>query len=156
MRYLLIGLLSLTSQADTVRALASLGYTVDREVVETIVKKASKYGIKPDLMVAIAVVESGVNHRVKRTNSNGTVDYGLFQINTVNRDFCKELDIFTVKGNAECAAKLLAWHKRHKPIDSMWFCRYHSKTPSKKEIYCDKLKQVRSKYEWEMKILSLK
>jgi len=155
MKVLLSLLVSMSVYADSLRALASLGYNAHPDVVRVIEKKAIKYGIKPDLMIAIAVVESGLNPQAKRVNNNGTVDQGLFQINTVNKDFCKEFDIKTVKGNTECAAKLLAKHKVNKPIDSLWYCRYHSKTPSKKVAYCSKLNEIRSKYQWEMKTLSL-
>jgi lysozyme-related protein Hpa2 len=155
MKYLLGILIVTTSYADSVKALSSLGYSVDKEVVKTIKQKAAKYGIKPDLMISIAALESSMNTKAVRINTNGTVDYGLFQINSINREFCNDLDIQTVKGNTECAARLLVKHKSKKDVDSIWYCRYHSKTPSKKLEYCDKLKQIRSEYEWQMKTLSL-
>lgn len=40
------------------------------------------YGIDPKILKAIAQVESGENIRAKHINKNGTVDYGLMQINT--------------------------------------------------------------------------
>ena len=38
------------------------------------------------IMVAIAMAESSLNTTATHTNSNGSVDYGLWQINTVNAD----------------------------------------------------------------------
>jgi hypothetical protein len=151
----LIMLLSVTCMADSLRAIASLGYFTDAKVVKVIKDKAAKYGIKPDIMVAIAILESSMNTQASRLNSNGTTDYGLFQINSVNKTFCKEYDIQTLKGNAGCAAKLLALHRTKKDIDSNWYCRYHSKTPSKKIAYCEKLNKIRSAYQWEMKTSNL-
>lgn len=148
-------LATVTCTTDSIRAIASLGYNTDSKVVETIKRKAVKYDIRPDLMVSIAILESGLKPKAYRVNSNGTVDHGIFQINSVNSQFCKGLNIHTLEGNVECAAKLLALHKHKKNIDSMWYCRYHSKTPSRKLEYCNKLNEIRSKYAWEMKTLTL-
>lgn len=49
------------------------------------IEDASKrYGINPYILYAIAKVESGFNPRAVNYNRNGTVDYGLFQINSSN------------------------------------------------------------------------
>jgi hypothetical protein len=155
MKLVLGMLLSVTAMADSLRAIASLGYSTDDEVVKIIKAKATKYGIKPDIMIGIAILESGMRVGVSRVNANGTTDHGLFQINSVNTVFCKEYNIQTVKGNVGCAAKILASHKVKKDIDSNWYCRYHSKTPSRKIAYCEKLNKIRSAYQWQMKIPSL-
>jgi len=38
------------------------------------------------VMVAIAMAESSLNPNATHSNSNGSTDYGLWQINTINRD----------------------------------------------------------------------
>lgn len=40
------------------------------------------YGVSPELLIAIAKVESGFNPRAVNKNKNGTVDRGIMQINT--------------------------------------------------------------------------
>ena len=40
------------------------------------------YGVNPDLLRAIAVVESGLNPNALRKNKNGSYDIGLMQINS--------------------------------------------------------------------------
>lgn len=44
---------------------------------------SKKYGLNPDLLRAIAKVESGFNKSAINRNSNGSVDIGLMQINSV-------------------------------------------------------------------------
>jgi len=41
-----------------------------------------RYGVDPYLLVAIASVESGLNPRAINYNRNGSVDYGIMQINS--------------------------------------------------------------------------
>jgi len=41
-----------------------------------------RYGVDPYLLVAIASVESGFNPRAINRNKNGSVDYGIMQINS--------------------------------------------------------------------------
>ena len=45
------------------------------------------FGIDPLILKSIAVIESGEKIQIKHLNKNGTIDYGLMQINTfwVNR-----------------------------------------------------------------------
>ncbi|HEY8027008.1 MAG TPA: lytic transglycosylase domain-containing protein [Burkholderiaceae bacterium] len=45
-------------------------------------ESASKYGINPYLLYAIAKTESGLNARAINHNRNGTYDIGLMQINS--------------------------------------------------------------------------
>jgi len=95
-------------------------------------------------MLAILWLESSGGTNVKvRFNTNGTVDFGPFQINSVHATTtCKEYDILTDKGNVYCAAKLIAKHKKHASSDSMWVARYHSKTPHLKVRYFNKLQAI--------------
>lgn len=45
------------------------------------------YNIDPDLLRAIAQQESGLNQRAIRTNTNGSVDIGVMQINSQHAQF---------------------------------------------------------------------
>ena len=51
-----------------------------------------KYDIDPYLLKAISIVESGMRSGTKNENSNGTVDYGHMQINTL---WVEKLDLDT-------------------------------------------------------------
>lgn len=111
-----------------------------------IIREAAKaHDVEASDLVRIAAVESSLKGRryTTRVNSNWTIDLGLFQINSVHWDStCSEYDVFTLKGNAYCAAKLLAQAKRYQAIDKHWKGRYHSKTPSRKVAYNAKLSRA--------------
>lgn len=52
---------------------------------------------------AIALAESGGNEKATHTNTNGTVDYGAWQINSVHKDILARGDKFNLKDNAKMA-----------------------------------------------------
>lgn len=130
MKYLLILLVSFSAMAKT-PSIATL---------RLINKVAHAHGIDSQDMVRIAAIESRFDQGARRVNRNGTVDVGMFQVNSVQWDtVCKGLDVFNLKGNAECAARIIAGHKKHASNDAAWLGRYHSKTPSKKLAYYNRL-----------------
>ena len=51
-------------------------------IIDCGVKSAIKYNIPADTLLAIATIESG-DYDTAYINSNGTLDYGIMQINTV-------------------------------------------------------------------------
>lgn len=109
---------------------------VDLETIRIIDLASKEFSIKTEYLLKIAYIESRFKTKAVNINKNGTVDVGLFQINTIHwNTTCKGLNIFTTKGNAFCAAKLLKRAKRYKENDEYWLGRYHSKTPSLKRKY---------------------
>ena len=107
------------------------------------VKASEKYGIDVQALVKIGYVESRYNQAAIRVNKNGTIDVGMFQVNSVHwSKECKGLDVTTLQGNADCAAKIIAGHAIHAAADKDWLGRYHSKTPSKKRGYARQLAKV--------------
>lgn len=58
--------------------------------------------------IAIAKSESGLREDAIGVNSNGSVDIGIFQINSVHykKAECQLKDIVTIKGNVDCAYKI--------------------------------------------------
>lgn len=46
--------------------------------------KAIEYGVDPDTAISIAMAESSLNPLATNTNTNGTTDKGLFQINSIH------------------------------------------------------------------------
>lgn len=52
------------------------------ELTQCFIDAGAMYGIHPNLLWAIAKVESGFNPRAINKNANGTYDVGIMQINT--------------------------------------------------------------------------
>lgn len=100
----------------------------------------SKYDIPPNLLKAIAKVESGLNpSAVSKPNSNGTRDYGLMQINS--KTFQKMgVDIslwLNAEKNIETACKYLASTKRELgDLFSLetWVSSYNIGVPTLKRV----------------------
>jgi len=59
------------------------------------VDAGKRYGIEPELLQAIAIIESGLNTKATNTNTNGSRDYGLMQINSVHLTTLKQFNITT-------------------------------------------------------------
>ena len=129
------------SVQDRIKALASAnGFDASDEIADAIANAANAYQVDALQLTAIGIIESGLGKNAKtRKNRNGTLDRGVFQINTVNLDRCKAFHIDTVEGSAFCAAKILSQIKMVKPSD---VAKYHSKTPSKKSAYFAKITKV--------------
>ena len=68
----------------SVLMMAVLIQTSNADVKRCIEKAGKYYGINPRLLLAIAYVESGFNHRAVNVNKNGSRDFGMFQINEKN------------------------------------------------------------------------
>lgn len=69
----------------------------------------AKYDLDPFLLLAIAKAESGLKISAVNTNRNGTVDYGLMQVNSINLDFvgATKDTIFNPATNIHAGAKVL-------------------------------------------------
>lgn len=116
---------------------------VDFETIRTINEIAKTENIKVEYLLRIAFVESRFKIDAINVNKNGTIDLGLFQINTIHwNTTCKNFDVFTVKGNTRCATKLIKIALKHKGKDAHWLGRYHSKTPSLKRKYYNLINSV--------------
>lgn len=68
------------------------------------------FGIE-DYKIALAIArsESGLREDALNTyNSNGTIDVGIFQINSVHftKDGCSLKEVATMKGNVDCAYQI--------------------------------------------------
>jgi len=68
-----------------------------------------KFGIENyKIAIAIARAESGMREDAININSNGTIDLGIFQINSVHfkKDICALKNVVTYKGNIDCAYEI--------------------------------------------------
>jgi len=146
----LIALILLSSQAKAndfkeVQDLAlKNGFKPSKQVIQAVVKAARWYGLNPLDLASIGLIETGLGkYTSTNTNSNGTQDTGIFQINTINKSKCIKFDLNTIEGSAFCAAKLLANIKKHyAPKDPEWTAIYHSKTKKYKKVYFAKITKV--------------
>lgn len=137
----LISILLNVALANPIEDLAvSNGYRPSTRVISAISFASKAYSLNPLELTAIGILESGLGQfKTLRVNKNGTIDVGLFQINSVNLHKCTEYNVETIEGSALCAAKLLSSIKaKHKD----YLGRYHSKTPSKKNAYHAKVKRL--------------
>lgn len=126
---------------DRIKALAQdNGFEATDEIADAIADAAQAFQVDALQLTAIGIIETGLGKYLKtRRNRNGTIDQGLFQINTVNLPKCKAFRIETIQGSAFCAAKLMSQIRMVRPSD---VAKYHSKTPSKKSIYFAKMTKV--------------
>jgi len=96
------------------------------------------YGISPQILKAIAKVESNYNPRAINWNKNGTYDFGIMQINsdwshTLGRDWWDTLGdpCSNIKGGAMILSKCM---KKYGYSWEAIGC-YNSQTPSKRDRY---------------------
>lgn len=141
---LFIMLISPKALADMESKIARLahenGFRPTERVIKAIAYASKHYGINPLELTAIGIIETGLGKYNKtRLNTNGTLDKGIFQINSVNFKTCVEYNLNSPEGSALCAAKLLS---RLKARRSDYLGAYHSKTPSKKTLYLIKVYKI--------------
>lgn len=127
--YMLL-LLALTIQS-------ALAKTPTNQQLKIIYAIAIKYKLDANDLIKIAKVESNFNHDSVRINKNQSIDIGMFQINSIHwTTTCINFNVFTLRGNAECAAKLIRQLKNnYATIDINWLGRYHSSTHKRKMHY---------------------
>lgn len=85
------------------------------------------------VITAIAFKESSFRRRVFRSNTNGSGDGGVFQLNSVHGLSPEEVTHLPTA--AKFACDLLDKHYQHAAYDKSWFARYHSATPHLKQKY---------------------
>jgi hypothetical protein len=68
-------------------------------ITNTIISKCVKYNVAITTAMAIAMVESNFTPRATNRNTNGTVDRGLFQLNSFRN--WKESRYFDIEANSE-------------------------------------------------------
>jgi hypothetical protein len=114
------------------------------------------YGIHTDVLLAFLYVEGGTVGQNSKSNSNGTYDIGLFQINSMHRKAIAALGISEDRlRNDGCVnAKVAAWHLKntltpevlagiHNEDDYLHaLALYHSATPKYNQIYAEKLRRA--------------
>ena len=63
---------------------------LDKDIQKYLFDKCKEYNVPYDLALGVIKVESNFNPSLIHKNSNGSRDYGLFQINTINHKWLSE------------------------------------------------------------------
>jgi hypothetical protein len=63
---------------------------LDKDIQKYLYDKCKEYNVPYDLALGVIKVESNFNPSLIHKNSNGSRDYGLFQINTINHKWLSE------------------------------------------------------------------
>jgi soluble lytic murein transglycosylase-like protein len=102
--------------------------------------------VSPRWLRGIARVESQNNPHAIHRNKNGTVDYGMMQINSVHlrelkRQGIKKRDLMNACKNISVAAGML--HQKVSKYGPTWKAvgAYHSETPRERNQYARKVQQ---------------
>ena len=108
---------------------------------------ASAYQVNADVLRAIAIVESRVRPDAVRVNPGGSVDRGLFQINSVHLPELARVgidagDLHDVCIASHVASLLLARQIRR--FGDTWTAigAFHSTRPDKRDAYAGKVREV--------------
>lgn len=112
----------------------------DISVTRCIDPAADFHKVNPWILASILKVESSFNPKARNLNSNGTVDVGMGQMNTIH---FKELGKHGIGPDdlqdACIATYVAAWHlaKQYKAYGNTWFAvgAYHSATPYYNQRY---------------------
>jgi hypothetical protein len=119
------------------------GYHPSQRIVNAIQQASFKYKVDSKELTAIAILETGLGkYSVSKKNRNGTIDKGLFQINTINYSKCIEYNLDSPEGSALCAAKILSNMRKIRPD---YLGAYHSKTPKHKKEYLQRMAKILAK-----------
>jgi soluble lytic murein transglycosylase-like protein len=116
-------------------------------LADCIEKAAATFGTNPDVLRAIAIVESKVRPQAVNVNPNGSVDRGMFQINSIHLPELAQAgigpeDLHDVCLSSNVAALLLK--RKMKVFGDTWAAvgAYHSTIPEKGERYVRKVRTV--------------
>lgn len=91
----------------------------------------AEYDVDYSLVLGVIYNESRFQSGLTHANSNGTVDYGLMQVNEVNFDYLNKTlgirsmsELLDDKTGIRCGVRLLAYHKQYTQNDSAALLRY--------------------------------
>lgn len=110
--------------------------------------EAARYQqVSPIALRGIAMVESSMNPKAMNRNKNGSIDYGLMQVNSIHLPELKRYkirrhDLMNTCKNIYVAAWLL--RRSMNKYGNTWRAigGYHSNTPGEREEYAEKVKKA--------------
>jgi soluble lytic murein transglycosylase-like protein len=111
---------------------------------EYFVEAGEHFGIPPLLLKKIATIESDLDANCIFRNKNGTIDYGIMQINSCHfKELSKygisKTNIMHPRINIFAGAAILARHIKNEGFNIEAISHYHSRTPKYKEKWSAKL-----------------
>lgn len=90
-----------------------------------------EYNVDYSLALGVIYNESRFQSGLTHVNSNGTIDYGLMQVNEVNFDYLNKTlgvrsmsELLDDRTGIRCGVQLLAYHKQYTGNDSAALLRY--------------------------------
>lgn len=103
-----------------------------------------RYGVSQTLLRAIAKAESNLNPSATNHNSNGTVDVGLMQINSIWADQLGSIwnDLFNPCTNIMVGAWILSQCIHDYGSNWQAVGCYHSRTPAKRDAYAARVAHI--------------
>lgn len=126
---------------------AHAGQQQPRTMMDCFNEAGKMYQVPPMLLQSIAWVESRYDKNAKNHNTNGSVDMGVMQINSLWLDPLSEYGVqrkhlYNACYNISVAAWIL--RKQINEVGYNWqaVAHYHSRTPEKGESYARKVARV--------------
>ena len=131
--------------ASTLAALLLLSTTAS--AANCIDEAAAYYQVNPLVLRAIAIVESSARPGAVNINVNGSMDRGMYQINSIHLNELSGVGIVPADLHDVCLSSYIAslLLKRHKlRFGDTWAAvgAYHSTTPEKRDAYSRKVRVV--------------
>jgi soluble lytic murein transglycosylase-like protein len=117
---------------------------------ECISAAATYHGVNPHLLVAVLSVESGLNPHAIGKNTNGTIDMGMAQINSMHLPELQRYGVTQTHLFDPCRASYIAAWFLRRGLDRYgysWYgaATYHSTTPAHNQRYQNLLKNELSR-----------
>ena len=114
--------------------------SVTQESERCLLPAARRHGVNPQILRAILQVESAMRPDVVKRNTNGSVDVGMAQINSVHFAQLSQWGITPERLLDPCVAiHVAAWHLKRGLLrhGNTWFgvAAYHSVTPQHNARY---------------------
>ncbi|MGF6851374.1 lytic transglycosylase domain-containing protein [Paraburkholderia sp. CI3] len=103
--------------------------------------------VNPQILRAIAWQESHFHPDATHRNANGSIDYGMMQINSIHLHRLAQYGISSTQLMDPCASVYIAaWHLRQKMLKygNTWEAvgSYHSETPSERDDYARRIRTI--------------
>ncbi|MCQ2610272.1 MAG: lytic transglycosylase domain-containing protein [Treponema sp.] len=134
-------------------------FTGNRKIALTIIEAANRENIPLPLAFALCHTESRFKATAKNTNTNGSVDRGLFQLNDKSFPHLEEDDFFAPETSARYGMKHLAWCRKQADDDLVAVAMYNAgvarikanQTPKSTLIYVSKIAKYKASVEQQFK-----
>lgn len=118
----------------------------ERELKRCVSAASARHGVNPDLLTAILRVESGLRADPVRRNTNGSIDVGIAQINSVHFAELRQHGLEWPHLLQPCVGiHVAAWHLKKQVLrhGNTWHAvgAYHSLTPQFNRLYQARVQQ---------------